>query len=405
MARYFLRFRHTDTGLTPTLTFVKASDLSALTAPLVYVATGIAGTYFFDYSPTFDVIFEADGGASITDVTIRYISDTLGPRDIFVDERTSQVKDDVWNDPNGRVLGTKGYELENAGTGGGGGGGGPSADVIATAVWDKDLSSYTSTGSALAGKLLENNYDSLTTLASETAVAVWNEQVDAHNQIGSVGQAVQFLNWGTAQGASATTILLASGASSANDFYKNALLVVTDGPGAGQARAVTGYLGSTRAATIDRAWGVLPTNISRYMVLPAATPSVNTAGIAAAVWDQDMATHNTSGTAGSALLSGGTTGAGVSFYSNGDTVAPFIVLVASPSHTQVRITFSEAVVMTTGANGALNVNNYQIPGLTVLNVTSLSAQQVMLTTSTQTANFLYSLGVTSIQDLQGNTIV
>jgi hypothetical protein len=94
----------------------------------------------------------------------------------------------------------------------------------------------------------------------------------------------------------------------------------------------------------------------------------------------------------------------VSFTANGDTVAPIILQVASPKHTQVRVTFSEAVVMTTASNGALNLSNYDIPGLTITAATATTAQQVVLTTSTQTPNLLYTLTVTNVEDLQGNPI-
>jgi hypothetical protein len=114
MARYFLRFRHSDTGLTPTFTFFKkASDLTPQTPPGIVELQ--SGSYYFDYAPTFDVIFEVDGGASIPTEEVRYISDTIGPRDAYVDEPTSQVKDDVWNDSINRSIGTKGDFVEHVG--------------------------------------------------------------------------------------------------------------------------------------------------------------------------------------------------------------------------------------------------------------------------------------------------
>jgi hypothetical protein len=114
MARYFLRFRHSDTGLTPTFTFFKkASDLSNVTPPSI-LELG-SGTYYFDYTPTFDIVFEVDGGASIPTEEVRYIADTITPKDAYVDEPVSQVKDDVWNDANNRALGTKGDFVEHIG--------------------------------------------------------------------------------------------------------------------------------------------------------------------------------------------------------------------------------------------------------------------------------------------------
>lgn len=115
MARYYLRFRHSDTGLTPSFIYFKKSlDLTDVGSPpainaLVYAGAG--GTYYFDYSPTFDIVYEIDGGASISDVNIRYISDSIGPSDVWVDEPTSQVVTDVWSDSSGYLSGEKGHML------------------------------------------------------------------------------------------------------------------------------------------------------------------------------------------------------------------------------------------------------------------------------------------------------
>lgn len=118
MARYFLRFRHSDIGLFPTFGptgfFKRAVDLVDQTAPTI-IELG-KGTYYFDYMPATDIIFEADGGATITDQEIRYISDTISPKDSYVDEPMSQVKDDVWDDVVDRGVGTKGNIVETLNT-------------------------------------------------------------------------------------------------------------------------------------------------------------------------------------------------------------------------------------------------------------------------------------------------
>jgi hypothetical protein len=96
MARYFLRFRHSDTGLTPTFSFFKkASDLTNVTPPPILEVQN--GTYYFDYTPTFDIIFEVDGGASIPTEEVRYISDTISPKDTYIDGAISNVKNEVWD--------------------------------------------------------------------------------------------------------------------------------------------------------------------------------------------------------------------------------------------------------------------------------------------------------------------
>lgn len=73
---------------------------------------------------------------------------------------------------------------------------------------------------------------------------------------------------GTAQsGSTSTTIKLASGASASDDFYKDQTVIVHTGTGAGQSRVITGYVGSTKVATVHRAWSVTPDATSQYLVL------------------------------------------------------------------------------------------------------------------------------------------
>lgn len=89
--RYFVNYRHTDTGLTPTFTyFKKASDLSNQTAPTPIVEV-TNGRYYFDHVPTYDEVWELDGGASIPTEEIRYISGSCSPNDDFVTVITTAI--------------------------------------------------------------------------------------------------------------------------------------------------------------------------------------------------------------------------------------------------------------------------------------------------------------------------
>ena len=589
MARYFLRFRHSDTGLTPTfLTFKKASDLSLVTPPgITEITAPLNGSYYFDYTPTFDIIFEVDGGASIPTEEVRYISDTISPKDTYVDEPTSQVKDDVWNDTANRAVTTKGDYVENIAN-------------IASTVWDATLAGHTTAGTFGQTLQLEDSgsvqtgglstevklragasaitnfykngliaitsgtgvgqsrsitaYDGTTKLATidrawgtqpvaadgyiilpaapssggaapsaaTVAAAVWDEVTSTHTTAGSFGQTLQLEDSGSVQtGGLSTEVKLRAGASAITDFYKNGLIAITSGTGIGQSRSITAYDGTTKIATVDRAWGTQPVVADGYIILPAAPSSggaaPSAATVAAAVWDETVASHLTVGTTGLKLSETGSVantasavwdeltaghdgfgsfgqtlqlqdsgsakggaattitlrvgtsasndfyknglivitrntgtgqarkitgyvgatriatvdrawdiipitddseymilpmvpsssggGSGVQFYANGDTVNPILVQVASPKHTQIKVTYSEPVVMTTGANGALNLGNYSVVGLTLLAVTQLTSQQVMLTTSAQTANFLYTIVVTNVEDLVGNPIL
>lgn len=120
MARYFLRFRNADVGLTPSfLDFKKASDLSDVGSPpaiveLVSATTG-GGTYYFDYVPTFDIVYEVDGGAGIADATVRFIAGKISPNDTYIDEPVSQVKTDIWSDNTVYAGGQKGKRVDDIG--------------------------------------------------------------------------------------------------------------------------------------------------------------------------------------------------------------------------------------------------------------------------------------------------
>lgn len=96
--RYFIRFRHSDTGLTPTFLFFKnASNLSDITPPSIVEVAG--GTYYFSWTFTTsaspDIVFEIDGGASIPTEEVRYVGDTISPRDYFIDASVDSVTTDI----------------------------------------------------------------------------------------------------------------------------------------------------------------------------------------------------------------------------------------------------------------------------------------------------------------------
>jgi hypothetical protein len=277
---------------------------------------------------------------------------------------------------------------------------------IAAAVWDEATAGHVAAGTF--GELEADTKTAVDAINVETdaasiASAVWNSALTSHAVEGTFGQTLQLLNYGTAVSGAASTMTLDPTASAINNFYNNALVVITSGTGVGQARTITGYVGGTKVATVDRTWGTTPNGSSKYMIIPAAQAPLDTATIADAVWDEALAGHLTVGSTGEKLDAGG--GGGVSFLANGDSANPFILQVSSPKHTQVKITFSEPVEMTTAPNGALNLLNYSIPGLTLIAVASLTAQQVLLTTSAQTPDFLYSLSVTNVEDISGNPIL
>lgn len=93
---------------------------------------------------------------------------------------------------------------------------------------------------------------------------------------------------GTAQAGAAGSLTLDAGASAVNDFYKNDLLILTGGAGAGLAAFITGYNGTTKVATVSPNWVITPDVTTTFTIqpfgsIPGAT-APTAADNAAAVW-------------------------------------------------------------------------------------------------------------------------
>jgi hypothetical protein len=82
---------------------------------------------------------------------------------------------------------------------------------------------------------------------------------------------------GTLSAATATTATLAGGMAT-NNYYNGATLYIGAGTGAGQARVITGYVGSTLVATVDHAWATTPDNTSVFVVLATDLPATDGSG-------------------------------------------------------------------------------------------------------------------------------
>ena len=79
---------------------------------------------------------------------------------------------------------------------------------------------------------------------------------------------------GTAQAGAATTITLDASASATNNLYSNALITITGGTGLGQTRTIISYVGSTKVATVDKAWVTNPGATSTFDIYASTTPSL-----------------------------------------------------------------------------------------------------------------------------------
>lgn len=74
-------------------------------------------------------------------------------------------------------------------------------------------------------------------------------------------------NVGLAAAGAASTITLAASASAVNEYYDGAKVIIVSGTGTGQSRVISGYVGSTRVATITDGWGTQPDTTSLYAVI------------------------------------------------------------------------------------------------------------------------------------------
>lgn len=78
----------------------------------------------------------------------------------------------------------------------------------------------------------------------------------------------------TAQAGSATTITLSSGSSSVNDFYTGQTIKLIGNTGSGQTRVISGYVGSTKVATV-RTWATNPDSSTIYAIHSTDAPKIN----------------------------------------------------------------------------------------------------------------------------------
>lgn len=77
------------------------------------------------------------------------------------------------------------------------------------------------------------------------------------------------VNEGVAQAGAASTVTLNASASATDSTYNGQWVFIRAGTGSDQARMVTGYVGSTKVATVSHAWQTNPDATSVYSMLPA----------------------------------------------------------------------------------------------------------------------------------------
>ncbi len=310
-ARYFLDFRNSDTGLTPTFTFFQQTPGFGATSPSS-PAGGIVeksnGRYYFDWiwltKADSDIVFQVDGGASIPTEEVRYIKGTISPRDRFLDEPVSQVVSDVWTDSTAYTTGQKGKRVDDIGA---------AADTSATAsLFGKTLLYKESVRGDSAGSSDGNSVKQV----YDRVGAPVGASISA--DIAAVQATANTVNTkiGTPVGTVSTDIAgVQTTANTVNSKIGTPVGTVSTDIAAVKAVVDTINLETDPAAVADAVWDALTTGnitvgtmgglLNTAATAAAAAPSAAT--IADVVWDEALSGHAIAGSAGKKLTDGALT--------------------------------------------------------------------------------------------------
>lgn len=105
----------------------------------------------------------------------------------------------------------------------------------------------------------------------------------------------EHVNEGLARGGSSNTITLNSLASDGDDVYNDQIIFLRSGLGEDQVAAINAYNGTTKIATIDKNWNVIPDNTTGYVMLPA---HIDYQHVTNAVWNAPRSEHTESNSFG-----------------------------------------------------------------------------------------------------------
>ena len=132
--------------------------------------------------------------------------------------------------------------------------------------------------------------DMLTAMAGKTASAAsYNRTYDSQEAIRDLNETISAsatatynvvgpmkIHSGTSQsGGSSTTIKLDSGASSDDDKYNGMLIVINDESVENESRLITAYDGTTKIATVDRAWEIADPDTKDFIIYYDGTVNAN----------------------------------------------------------------------------------------------------------------------------------
>ena len=117
------------------------------------------------------------------------------------------------------------------------------------------------------------------TSAAQLVDDVWDEVLTGatHNVNNSAGKRLRGIDAafevssGTARAGTSTSITLAADESATDDIYNGDRIVIVGGTGQGEHSIATDYDGTSKVATMSKAWVVTPDATSEYEVVPADT--------------------------------------------------------------------------------------------------------------------------------------
>lgn len=103
--------------------------------------------------------------------------------------------------------------------------------------------------------------------ADEIVTSLGDTEDQAKNEIEfDEGHLSRIKETAQAQGGSQNKIILASSASSIDDYYKGAFVKILSGDGAGEIKEILEYNGTTKEALIKGTWNDIPTSNSVYLI-------------------------------------------------------------------------------------------------------------------------------------------
>jgi len=169
-----------------------------------------------------------------------------------------------------------------------------------------DGTGYAGTGNTIPtvttvtnGVTVSTNNDKTGYRLSATGVDdIWDEARSGHTTDGTFGQVMQVVRSGTAQTGTSSDITLDASASATDNLYRNTVISIVSGTGAGQTRYIHGYVGSSKAASVTPNWITTPDNTSVFVIRPTGP----------AAWDHDLNDHENANSFGMAsqVLAAGT---------------------------------------------------------------------------------------------------